>query len=115
MSPESVEGYNKISTENTAETEKYLDVERGDVDQMYLQQQHAQNQPVQQNQQSQSHFDPVMFVKGMISSGFTPSPSQISAANANLSSDDTDSADHWFAIFLQRLMNQNKLKRRKNR
>ena len=114
MSPESVEGYNRYSSESNLGKEKYLDVERGDVDQAYLQQSQVQHQITgQTNNQQQSHFDPVAFVKSMISTGYTPSPSQISSANANLSNDDKDSADTWFAFLLQRLLRQAKLKRRK--
>lgn len=113
MPLESVEGYNRISSESSPEKGKYLDIERGDVDQMYLQQSQPQNQQQTQQPVQQNQFDPVTFVKGMISTGFTPSPSQISSSNANLTSDDNNSADHWFAIFLQRLMSQAKVRRKK--
>jgi Holliday junction resolvasome RuvABC DNA-binding subunit len=112
MSPEAVEGFNKFEGQQNFQNEKYLDIERGDIDPMQLQQNQAQNQLTQQ-QQSQQQFDPVVFVKNMISLGFTPSQAQIAGASANLSGP-SDSTNTWFAIFLQKLMRQARAKRGKS-
>lgn len=112
MSPESLESYNRNETQQNFGGERYHDIERGDVDPMSLQ----SNQPVNQfsatpqNNTQQNQFDPVMFVKSMISGGFTPTKAQIAAASANLGGP-TDSTNTWFAIFLQKLMRQARQKR----
>lgn len=114
MSPESVENYNRYEGQNNPNNEqRYHDLERGDIDPMALQQNHAQNQLAAQAQQaqSQSNFDPVVFVKNMISNGFTPTQTQIAAASSNLSGP-SDSTNTWFAIFLQKLMRQARQKRK---
>ncbi len=114
MSPEAVESYNKYEGQQNLNRERYLDIERGDIDPMQLPQNHAQNQLGQpQANNSQGGFDPVIFVKNMISSGFPPTRSQIANASTNLNGS-SDSTNTWFAIFLQKLMRQARQKKSKN-
>lgn len=104
--------------------EKFLNVERGDVD---LGAFHAASgnatshvsSAMQQNfiQANQSNAaktgtDPVEFVKKLISTGFTPSRSQI-INSSSLVNGPYDSANTWFALFLQRLLKQKRIKNKK--
>ncbi len=118
MPPSSAE--KSYSPEESQDLEKYLDIERGDVNQ--LSQSATQNDPMavpQQQQQAQAsqtsaakQFDPVEFVRSMISAGFIPSKAQILNSNNNVSGP-TDSSNTWFAIFLQRLIRQERFKKNK--
>lgn len=113
MSPESLENYNQYENNYSVEQGKYLDIERGDIDPMVLAQNQAQNQFSTTNQQqtkNQSQPDPLEFVRSMISTGFTPTPAQIASANNDLSGPD-DSTNTWFAIFLQKLLRQAKIRK----
>ncbi len=112
MSPEALESYNKYEGQNAVNQGRYHDLERGDIDPMVLANTQAQNQFSQNNTQSssQSNFDPALFIKNLISAGFTPTKNQISNAPANLSGP-ADSTNTWFAIFLQKLMRQARQKK----
>lgn len=112
MSPEFVENYNNNEAQQGMSSEKYLDIERGDIDPMQLQSNQAQNQLTQmQQQQASQQVDPVQFVKNMISAGFTPTAAQITTAASNLTGP-SDSTNTWFSIFLQKLMRQNKSRKK---
>jgi hypothetical protein len=123
MPPISTE--NSYTPENSIPShERYLDIERGDVspapppqqnDDQTNQQQQQQTGNTQQSTppQQQKPIDPVELVKGMISAGFTPTKAQIMNATNNLAGSN-DSTNTWFAIFLQRLIKQEKLRRSKN-
>jgi len=114
MSPESLESYNINKNEYNVGQEKYLDIERGDVDPMLLAQNQPQNQFSNQgsgNQQNKNNnVDPMEFVRSMISTGFTPTPAQVASAS-NYLNGSNDSSNTWFAIFLQKLLRQAKIKR----
>lgn len=100
--------------ENSQEpVERYLDIERGDVNFMPQDNNGGQAQPVpSMQQQQQQSVDPVQLVQDMISAGFTPTRAQIANASGNLSGP-KDSANTWFSIFLQRLLKQQKQKKKK--
>lgn len=122
MPPSSPE-FNTIKNENqdVPELKPYLDIERGDVHTLPTNSNHDdtnspqhrasshahQNSVSQTNQADSKPLDPVALVKNLISTGFTPTPAQIAGANTNLSGS-SDSSNTWFAIFLQRLIKQNK-------
>lgn len=111
MSPENVENFNRNEGQQNFGQERFHDLELGDVDQSQLQINQAQNQFTQQQQQNNNqNVDPVEFIKKMISAGFTPSRAQISAAASNLSGP-SESTNTWFAIFLQKILRQQKNKR----
>jgi hypothetical protein len=105
--------------ESTQNLERYMEIERGDVSPVPSNNQ-TQQDPQQtghhatnhQQHQQQKQFDPVEFVKSMISTGFTPTRAQIMNANNNLGGPQ-DSTNTWFAIFLQHLIKQDKLRRSK--
>lgn len=117
-----VSSENSYSPENPINrNEQFMEIERGDVQPAPMQddntttqntnqnnQQSQQQQPVKQNQQ----LDPVVFVKSMISAGFTPTRAQIVSATNHISGTQ-DSSNTWFAMFLQRLLRQYKLKKSK--
>ncbi|MFW5720676.1 MAG: hypothetical protein ACOCXT_06650 [Candidatus Dojkabacteria bacterium] len=116
-SPE--EGYeNQI----TPEEEKYLQMERGDVDldptsaQGQAQAQiSAQNIPTNQqtpSSQSDNQNDPVEIFKRLISAGFTPTRQQIRLASSHIS-EDPERADYWATILLKKLIKQYKQNQKK--
>lgn len=107
MSPETLEKTTNFSPENRSDKEKFLDIERGDST-LFLQRDQNNNQ--QQTQQQSNQFDPVVFVKSMLSGGFTPSKQQIQIANSGAQFN-TDSSEHWFGIFLLKIIHQEKLDR----
>ncbi len=124
MEPKSFEQpYNNLVPESNANLPEHMKLERGDVDynDPALQNQTNPNQQTTtQSQQQipssqqplptqQTKVDPVEIVKGMISTGFTPTQAQIMKAGSNISGP-VDSSNTWFAVFLQRIVKQKKLK-----
>ncbi len=96
--------------------DQYMAVERGDVtpsppsnsSQSNSDNQQQGNTQQQKNgPQPQKQFDPVEFVKSIISSGFTPTKAQIMNAKNNTEGPQ-DSSNTWFAILLSRLIKQEK-------
>jgi hypothetical protein len=115
MSPESLEqGFPNTEGQQQKQEKKYLDIERGDAfsvnnsaNQNNQHQNSAQNN--QKSQAQQKAVDPIEIVNSMISAGFTPTRSQISNAQANLAGS-KESSNTWFAMLLQRLVKQKKIK-----
>ncbi len=116
MPPRSPEQINiPESNSQDMEKEKYLDVERGDVD---LKQQNIQQSitsPVlttptnNTSTQAPTPPDPVQIVQKLISTGFTPTKAQIANAGDNLNAPNDD-ADHFFSQLLKRLIRLQKYK-----
>jgi hypothetical protein len=104
MSPEFLESSSTYSPEKRIESNKYMDVERGDTDISLF-----SNTPTTQQTQKKQ-FDPVTFVSTMLSSGFTPSRQQIMRASS-ASTLPRESSEFWFSILLIKLIHQEKLDR----
>ncbi len=117
MPPSSPEQNNL--NENLVEVKPYLDIERTDSfapstnsvnnDDNNNSSTNTSNSTKTQisTQAAQKTIDPVELVKSMISSGFTPTKAQISNANNDLTGP-KDSSNTWFAIFLKKIIDQNK-------
>ena len=94
--------------------EKYLDVEKGDSFDLTIGSTTSSNSSGQNTTSIKSTEevkipDVVEVFKGMISTGFTPTKSQITDSRTN---GQANSSNTWFAIFLQRLLKQRKNKGR---
>jgi hypothetical protein len=111
MALESLENYNETKPEYSVEQPaQFLDIERGDIDPMSLSGTQAQNQ-LSSSAQTKPKVDPLELVRGMISTGFTPTPTQLSGAADDIGGSNS-SSNTWFAIFLQKLLRQSKGKKR---
>lgn len=122
MPPSSTErGSSQENIESQNDFEKYLDIERGDVslppsssnNQNQSQPQPTSASTLTRSSQQTKQFDPVEFVKSMISAGFTPSKAQIGNASS-FTDGPKDSTNTWFAMFLQKLITQEKNRRAKS-
>lgn len=113
------ENYNEENFEDFNDFEQYHEIEYGD--QFTDQDDDSNNQQKQNthdlddiNTKNQTlppkQIDPVEMFMQMISTGFTPTPAQISNATSNLSGP-TNSSDTWFAHLLLKILK----KRRKQK
>jgi len=118
MPPSTPENSNSNLNESYRPVETYHDVERTDAQHrntgnfQNTTQQNTSQTSTTTSSTSQKNIDPIEIIKKMISAGFTPTKAQIVNANSNASGA-SDSSNTWFALFLQRLIRQEKNRKNK--